>query len=94
MQYRPQAEIDLARFDLCDAQLMVDAAAGETSAVNGDVFTLDYIRDRILNTLDSADAARVNTGFLDLQVAAGEGELTAASDAAEGLRNTLRQIRE
>ena len=93
LQYRPQAEIDLARFDLWAAQLSVDAAAGDTSAVNGDVFTLDYIRDRIQNILGSADAARLNTGFLDVQVAAGEGDLTAASDAAERLRNTLRQIR-
>jgi hypothetical protein len=70
---------------------MVDAAAGDTSAVNGDVFTLDYIRDRILNTLDGTDAARLNTGFLDLQVAAADDDLAAASDAAEHLRNTLKQ---
>jgi hypothetical protein len=91
LQYRPQAEIDLARFDLWAAQVMVDAAAGDTSAVNGDVFTLDYIRDRILNTLDGTDAARLNTGFLDLQVAAADDDLAAASDAAEHLRNTLKQ---
>jgi hypothetical protein len=91
LQYRPQAEIDLARFDLWAAQVMVDAAAGDTSAVNGDVFTIDYIRDRILNTLDGTDAARLNTGFLDLQVAA--DDLAAASDAAEHLRNTLKQLR-
>jgi hypothetical protein len=93
LQYRPQSEIDLARFDLWSAQVIVDAAAGDTSAVNGDVFTLDYIRDRILNTLDRADAARLNTGFLDLQVAAGEDDLAAASDAAEHLRNILGNLR-
>ena len=90
LQYSAQAEVDLARFDLWAAQVMVDAA-GETSAVNGDVFTLDYIRDRILNTLDSTDASRLNTGFLDLQVAA--DDLAAASDAAEHLRNILKQLR-
>ena len=93
LQYRPQAEIDLARFDLWSAQTVVDAAAGDTSAVNGDVFTLDYVRDRIMDTLGRADAARLNSGFLDLQVAAGEDDLAAASDAAEHLRNIVGNLR-
>jgi len=90
LQYRPQTEIDLARLDLWAAQLMVDAAAGDAGAVNGDVFTLDYIRDRILNTLDGAEATRVNTEVLKLQVAAADDDLAAASDTAERLRDTLR----
>lgn len=92
LQYRPQAEIDLARFDLWAAQLTLDAAAGDASAVRGDVFTLGYIRDRIMSSLEAADATRVNTAFMDLQVAAGEDDLAAASDAAEQLRNTLGQL--
>lgn len=93
LQFRPQAEIDLARFDLWAAQLTLDAAAGDANAVRGDVFTLGYIRDRIMSSLDGADATRVNTAFMDLQVAAGEDGLAAASDAAEQLRNTLGQLR-
>jgi hypothetical protein len=93
LQYRPQTEIDLARMDLWAAQLMIDAAAGDAGAVNGDVFTLEYIRDRILNTLDGADATRVNSELLKLQVATADGDLAAASDAAERLRNILGQIR-
>ncbi|HEX2742591.1 MAG TPA: hypothetical protein VHM69_19280 [Rubrobacter sp.] len=93
LQFRPQAEIDLARFDLWAAQLTLDAAAGDANAVRGDVFTLGYIRDRIMSSLDGADATRVNTAFMDLQVAAGEDDLAAASDAAEQLRNTLGQLR-
>ncbi|HZC83389.1 MAG TPA: hypothetical protein VE194_03095, partial [Rubrobacter sp.] len=50
LQYRPQTEIDLARLDLWAAQLTLDAAAGDSGAVGGDVFTIGYIRDRILNT--------------------------------------------
>ena len=94
LQYRPQTEIDLARMDLWAAQLTVDAAAGDAGAVNGDVFTLGYIRDRILNTLDGADVIHINTEFLKLQVAAADGDLAAASDTAEHLRDTLRQIQE
>ena len=93
LQYRPQTEIDLARMDLWAAQLMIDAAAGDAGAVNGDVFTLEYIRDRILNTLHGADTTRVNTELLKLQVATADGDLAAASDAAERLRNILGQLR-
>ena len=93
LQYRPQAEIDLARFDLWAAQLTLDAAAGDTSAVRGDVFTLGYIRDRIMSSLDGADATRVNTAFMNVQVVAGEDGPAAASDAAGQLRNTLGQLR-
>jgi len=94
LPYRPQTEIDLARMDLWAAQLLVDAAAGDASAVNGDVFTLGYIRDRILNSLSRADITRVNTECLKLQVAVTDGDLAAASDAAERLRDTLRPLQE
>ena len=92
LQYRPQTEIDLARMDLWAAQLTLDASGGDGSAVGGDVFTIGYIRDRILNTLDDADVVRVDTEVQQLQVAAADKDLAAASDAAERLRNTLGQL--
>ena len=92
MQYRPQTEIDLARMDLWAAQLTLDASEGDAGAVGGDVFTIGYIRDRILNTLDDDDVVRVDTEVQQLQVAAADKELAAASDAAERLRNILGQL--
>jgi hypothetical protein len=94
LQYRPPAEIDLARFDLWAAQLMVDAAAGDAAAVNGDFFALDYIRDRILHTLDGEDVTRINTTLEELQGALGDENLAAATDAAEHLRDSLGQYQE
>jgi hypothetical protein len=94
LQYRPQTEIDLARFDLWAAQVTLDASAGDTGAVGGDVFTIGYIRDRILNTLDDADVVRVDTAVQKLQVAAADDDLAAASDAAERLRDALRPVLE
>ncbi|HEX6709807.1 MAG TPA: hypothetical protein VF068_05690 [Rubrobacter sp.] len=91
LQYRPQTEIDLARLDLWAAQLTLDASAGD--AVGGDVFTISYIRDRILNTLGDADVVRFDTEVQKLQVAAADHDLVAASDAAERLRNILDQLR-
>jgi hypothetical protein len=87
--YRPPADIDVARFDLWAAQLVVDTAAGDTAAVNGDLFTLDYIRDRILRTLDSADVTRTNIQLAKLENAVADEHLAAASDAASALRDIL-----
>jgi hypothetical protein len=89
LQYRTPAEVDLARFDLWAGRLVVDAAAGDAAAVNGDLFSLDYIRDRILHTLDGDDVTRINATLEELQVAVDDGDLAAATDAAERLRETL-----
>lgn len=91
LRYRPQVEIDLARFDLWAAQLTLDASAGDAGAVGGDVFTIGYIRDRILNTLDGTDRFRVDTEVQKLQVAAADHDLAAATDAAKRLRDILGQ---
>jgi hypothetical protein len=95
LRYRPAAEIDLARFDLWAAQLVIDAAVGDAAAVNSDIYTLDYIRDRILHTLNGADIARINTVLGELQGAQStmsDKELAAAANAAEHLRDILRQV--
>src|SRR3712207_2809691 len=92
LQYRPPAEVDLDRFDLWAAQLTVDAAAGEAAAVNGDLFALDYIRDRILHSLDGDDVTRINTVLEELQGAVGDEDLAAATAAAERLRDTLASL--
>jgi endonuclease/exonuclease/phosphatase family metal-dependent hydrolase len=60
-------------------------ATPDAAAVNGDIFTLDYIRDRILPTLDSADVARINTvlGALQgVQSTMSAKELATAANAA------------
>ena len=90
--YRPATEVDLARFDLWAAQILVDAEASDAAAVNGDLFTLDYIRDRILQTLDGAEVSRVNTSLEELQGAVDDEDLAAAADTAERLRETLAGI--
>jgi hypothetical protein len=92
LQYRPQNAIDLARMDLWAAQLTLDAAAGDAGAVGGDVFTIGYIRDRILNTLDGADVVRLDSEVQKLQVAAADDDLSAASDTDERLRDTLKSF--
>jgi hypothetical protein len=95
LRYRPQTEIDLARFDLWAAQLQVDAAAGDTAAVNGDIFTLGYIRDRILPALNSSDVTLMNTELGKLQGAQAtmsDRVLAAAAEAAGRLRDIVGSL--
>jgi hypothetical protein len=89
LRYRPAATIDLSRFDLWLAQLVVDARQRDANAVNGDFFTLDYIRDRILHTLDPTEVMRLNTQLEELQGAVGEVRLGAGAKAATRLRETI-----
>jgi hypothetical protein len=89
LRHRPVTEIDLARFDLWAAQMLVDAAARDAAAVNGDFFNLDYIRDRIQPSLDEADRARLNLELEELNGAVADEDLAAVAEAAQQLRETL-----
>jgi hypothetical protein len=92
LRHRPVSEIDLARFDLWAAQLLVDAQAGDAGAVNGDVFSLDYVRDRVQHALDEADLRRVNSELEELTGAVADDDLEAAAAAARRLRDTVAEI--
>ncbi len=89
LRHRPVTEVDLARFDLWAAQLLVDAAAGNAAAVNGDFFSLDYVRDRIQHTLDERDRTRLNRNLEELNGAVADEDLGAAADGARQLREIL-----
>jgi len=88
--YRPIAEIELGRFDLWLAQLLLDATAGDAKGVGGDLFTLDYLRDRIQHTLESEGVTAIHAQLEKLYGAG--GNLAAAAKAAEQLRSTIAQI--
>ena len=90
LQYRPVPEIDLGRFELWLRQVVVDARSGDTSAVAGDVATLEWIRDRIAPRLDNADRARVDTLLRELRSTSGEKDLEATSETAAALRRVIR----
>ena len=85
-------EVDLARFDLWAAQLEIDAAAGDVAAVNGDFFTLDYIRDRIQHTWGEAERTQLNTQLEELNGAVADGDLVAAAEDARQLRGILATL--
>jgi hypothetical protein len=74
------------RFDLWTAQLLVDAATRDAAAVRGDVFTLGYIRNRILHALHPADLTAMNIQLGRLQIASVDGASPRAIRVARKLR--------
>jgi hypothetical protein len=86
LRYRPVPEVNLARFDLWATQILVDAAVGDEAAIRGDVFTLGYIRDRIVHALNPDAFTTVNIQLGRLQVAVVDGALARAARAATKLR--------
>jgi hypothetical protein len=86
LRYRPASEVNLARFHLWAAQLLVDAGARDGATVMGDVFTLGYIRDRVLHALNPDAFTAVNIQLGRLQIASVDGALARAARAAMKLR--------
>lgn len=89
LQYRPPAEIDLARFKFLAQQVIVDVERQEPGAVKSDAILLGLIRDRMVHTLDGAVAAEINILIEELQVAANNEDGEAASLTAEALIKAL-----
>jgi hypothetical protein len=92
LQYREPAEIDRERFALWTRQIVVDGAAGHMGGVNGDVMTLDWIRDRFAHTLDPADRTRIDAQLETLRDAVVDVDIEAAIDGARKLGDTLAAI--
>jgi hypothetical protein len=67
----------------------VDVSRDDAASVRGDVFTLTYLRDRILSAVSDAKLSRLNSSIQALQVAAIDEELAAAASLARGLQRAL-----
>jgi hypothetical protein len=84
LRYRPQVEIDKARFRLWTQQLRVDAAAKDAAGVAGDVAVLEWLRDRFAGQ-------HLDVALRALRVASDAGKLRAAADHAARLAALLRR---
>jgi hypothetical protein len=87
--YRAVSDIDLGRFSLWAEQLQLDAELGDDAAVNGDLFALDYVRDRILHTLADDDVMAINALMEEINGLVHDGDLVAVADAADELREVV-----
>lgn len=89
LQYRTPSDVDLDRLALWSRQLEVDAAAGRSAGVVGDVAILKAIWDRMDHTLTGAEAEPVKTDLDELQAAADEADLNGAADIARSFESRL-----
>jgi hypothetical protein len=89
---RPVHEVDLARFRLWLEALRVDLRAGNTSLIGGDVYTLDYIRDRIVDGLDPVTAASMNAQLGELQVAIADEDYKAMTAPLAKLLRAMARV--
>ena len=80
LRYRPPAEIDFARFELWARQILVHGAAGDMGGVNGDVATMDWVRNRFAHTIEAADITRINAHLEVLREAVIDVDRQAAVD--------------
>jgi hypothetical protein len=92
LRHRPPAEIDRDRFELWARQLEVDAAAGNTGWVMGDLATLEWIRDRFVHRLDKVDAVRIDVHLGELRTRLNDDDLEGAGAEAARLGETLAEI--
>ena len=90
--FRSPAEIDLARFGLLARQLGLDIAAGDAAAAIGDAASLEWTRDRFVDTLTASDAEQVEALLEEIRSAIDAEDLGAAADAATRLGEVVRSL--
>ena len=89
LRHRPVTEIDLARFDLWAAQILVDVAAETAGAVAGDIATLESIRDRLIRAVDPSTADQIDLLLIDLRTAVDGGNLSVVAGIATQLGDLI-----
>jgi len=92
---RPPAALPASRRDRSrplrplDATAPRRATAGNVPAVNGDIATLEWIRDRTARTLDSVAVTRMDTHLEELRSSVADEDLAPASKTAAALERVL-----
>jgi hypothetical protein len=92
LRYTPPTDIDRARFGLWARQILADARAGNTGGVRGDITTMEFVRDRFVDTLDQPDVISIDVSLMALRETVNDGDLPAAETEAQDLLDTLADI--
>jgi hypothetical protein len=92
LRHRPRIEVDVERFHLWTQQLRVHAAAKDLAGVTGAVAALEWIRDRVAQTLSPAGRREIASRLNALRAASDAKNLTAAADHAARLGARLRAL--
>ncbi|MEU3620563.1 hypothetical protein ABZ725_51260 [Streptomyces sp. NPDC006872] len=89
LRYEPLAVVEAARMDLWARQLTLDAAAGDTGAVAGDVTSLELTWDRVQHTTEAGKATQIDGRLRELRDAADRKDTAAVGKSAPGLQAAL-----
>jgi hypothetical protein len=89
LQFRPPAAIDRARLRLWARRVVVDAARHDAGGVNGDVATIEWIRDRIARAVGRVTLARIDGRIEALRAAVTDGKLRAAARTARRIQGIV-----
>jgi hypothetical protein len=92
LRYRPVTEIDTTRFELWVRRALLDATDGSLGGVRSDVVTLEWIRDRIAQTLDPVTLVRIDALVGELGTAVVDENLRAAARTARALREVVSSL--
>jgi hypothetical protein len=92
LRYRPVTEIDTLRFELWVRRALLDVTDGSLGGVRSDVVTLEWIRDRIANTMDPVTLVQVDTAVSAMGAAVGDGDLRTAAETARALGKVIRGL--
>ena len=91
LRYRPPSEVDVARLGVWSRQLMLDAAEEDPGSVRGDLFAIDYVRDRDLG-LEPADVTRLNYLLEEMHNLMAEDDLPGVAEAADLLEDFVTEV--
>ena len=89
LRYRPVTEVDTVRFELWTRRALVRANDGSVGRVRTALVTMEWIRDRIVHTVDAVTRTEIDTLVRDMGTAVVEGDLGAVEDKARALRKVL-----
>ena len=90
LRYRPVPEVDLQRLGLWSRQMMLDAGQEELEAVNGDLFSMDYVRDRDLGLSDEQNT-RLNYILEELQALIADEDLAGVEETADQVEDLVAE---
>ena len=89
LRYVDTDSVDLLRFDTWLAQMLLDTRRRDLDAVRGDVFAIDYLRDRVRDSFDERERAAVDLALEELLDAINDEDLGTVRDVASALRRRI-----
>jgi hypothetical protein len=86
LRYRPVLEVDLERFGLWGAQLVLDARAEDLDAVHGTNHALAFTRERLIASLEPDTRTELDATLEELDGAIADEDFEAIAEIGEALR--------